>query len=35
MTYLFERDRILGLDRFDWLILFTGSVLSGFIALLN
>ena len=34
MTYVFEHNRIFGLDPLDWLVLFAGSVLSGVIALL-
>src|SRR6516165_12330138 len=34
MTYLREANRLLGLDPLDWLILLTGSTLSGAIVLL-
>lgn len=33
ITYLWEANRVLGLDLFDWLILFCGAVLSGSILL--
>jgi len=34
MTYVFEHNRIFGLDPLDWLVLFVGSALSGAMALL-
>jgi len=34
MTYVFEHNRIFGLDPLDWLVLFAGSALSGAMALL-
>ena len=34
MTFLSESHRLFGLDAFDWLILLTGSALSGAMVLL-
>jgi hypothetical protein len=34
IAYLAQKDRPLGLMPFDWLMLFTGTMLGGFIVLL-